>query len=120
MKITEETIQQFIMDQKAFGIEAAIHNILWMNAAELLKDLGAKSIHTTGTKLDHDDVIGQEVQCPGCGEVEEPEDIKPNGFSNLPPKDWASWRQEIQEMINNSIPNIKEAGTTTPIGGVVE
>jgi len=46
MKITKSLVKQFENDQKENGTKTALFNIIWMLAAEILNDLGIKSIKT--------------------------------------------------------------------------
>lgn len=46
MKITKTIIKQFENDQKEFGTKVALHNIIFIIATDILKDLGIKSIKT--------------------------------------------------------------------------
>jgi hypothetical protein len=47
MKITKKLIKFFEADQKIYGTEAAIFNLLWLQAREQLYDIGVKDLKTT-------------------------------------------------------------------------
>ena len=47
MVITETTVKMFERQQREHGTYTAMHNLLWSNASELLKDLGIKRVTTT-------------------------------------------------------------------------
>jgi hypothetical protein len=46
MKITQELIREFESEQRQYGTEVAMFNLLWLNACKLLEDLGITSVHT--------------------------------------------------------------------------
>ena len=46
MVITKDTVKFFEAHQKEYGTEVALENILWENAACLLKDIGVIGIKT--------------------------------------------------------------------------
>ena len=46
MKLTKIIIAQFEQEQKEFGTEVALTNILWQVAHELLKDIGVTKTTT--------------------------------------------------------------------------
>jgi len=46
MKVTSITVRQFEKDQKKYGTEAAIFNLLWSKAAMDLMHLGVKRVRT--------------------------------------------------------------------------
>ena len=48
MVIDKAVIRRFEEDQKQFGSEVAIYNLLWQTAADLFKDLGVTRITTGG------------------------------------------------------------------------
>lgn len=50
MVIDKAVVQRFEEDQKEFGSEVAIYNLLWQNAADLFKDLGVTRIRTAQGK----------------------------------------------------------------------
>lgn len=50
MKITKQLIKFFENEQREFGTEVAIHNLLWTLAADLYKDLGIDTIKTTAAR----------------------------------------------------------------------
>lgn len=50
MKITKQLVNHFEQEQKDFGTQVALHNLMWSFASQLLKDLGAKSIKTSYKK----------------------------------------------------------------------
>lgn len=59
MKITKELIDRFELEQKEYGTKVAIHNLLWLNASEQMKDLGIKSVHTSDEpQVSFCDVLG--------------------------------------------------------------
>lgn len=47
MKITNSLIKQFELEQKEYGTENAIYNLMWNIAAELLNDIGIRHIKTS-------------------------------------------------------------------------
>ena len=47
MKITKALVKRFEDDQKAHSTAVAIHNVLWLVADSLLKDIGVKKVHTS-------------------------------------------------------------------------
>lgn len=49
MTITPEIVQQFEADQRAWGTAIAIHNVLWLKAAEDLQAIGARQVATSPT-----------------------------------------------------------------------
>lgn len=51
MKITKSVVRMFEDDQKEYGTETALFNILWQLAGDLLKDLGVTSIKTVLPKV---------------------------------------------------------------------
>jgi hypothetical protein len=48
MKLTKQVIKQFEEEQKDYGTRAALFNIIWQVAGQLMKDLGVKGISTKG------------------------------------------------------------------------
>lgn len=50
MKITNTQIKWFEKEQKQFGTRVAVYNLLWLQAAGLLKDIGCIRIKTVGPK----------------------------------------------------------------------
>jgi len=53
MKVTSITVRQFETDQKKYGTEIAIFNLLWSKAAKDMMSLGVKRVRTY-TKDDPD------------------------------------------------------------------
>lgn len=47
MKLTKQTIKQFESEQKSFGTDVALYNIIFSIASDLLKDIGVKHISTS-------------------------------------------------------------------------
>lgn len=47
MKVTKELVKRFEEDQKYHSTAVAIHNVLWLVADSLLKDIGVKKVHTS-------------------------------------------------------------------------
>lgn len=47
MKVTKTIVKEFETQQKDFGTQKALQNIIWILCASLLKDLGVKNIKTT-------------------------------------------------------------------------
>lgn len=50
MKITKELVKYFEAQQRDFGTEVAMSNLLWQNASEQLTDLGVVKLHTSYAK----------------------------------------------------------------------
>jgi endonuclease YncB( thermonuclease family) len=50
MKVTKDLVKMFESDQKKYGTETAIRNVLWLNGSELLHDLDVKKVKTTERK----------------------------------------------------------------------
>ncbi len=46
MKITQEIVKQFEIEQKEFGSRVALENVIWNVAYSLLKDIGVIGITT--------------------------------------------------------------------------
>lgn len=46
MKITKLVIKHFEIEQKEYGTETALHNVIFNVASEILRDLGIKNIDT--------------------------------------------------------------------------
>lgn len=46
MKLDKALIRSFEADQKRYGTEVAIYNLVWKQAAELFIDMGVTSIKT--------------------------------------------------------------------------
>jgi hypothetical protein len=46
MKLTNQFIRHFEQEQKQYGTEVALYNVIWSIASDLLKDLGIKKIKT--------------------------------------------------------------------------
>jgi len=47
MKLTATLIRGFEHDQQAYGTKTALFNLLWIKAAEDLKEIGVKHVKTT-------------------------------------------------------------------------
>lgn len=47
MKVTKTLIQWFEKEQRDHGTKTALHNLLWVLASDLLKDLGITRIRTS-------------------------------------------------------------------------
>jgi hypothetical protein len=47
MKITKNTIKQFEREQKSFGTDVALYNVIWQIAADILAGIGVKHISTS-------------------------------------------------------------------------
>lgn len=47
MKLTNKLVKQFEQEQKEFGTRVALHNIIWLLAADILKGIGVKHIKTS-------------------------------------------------------------------------
>jgi hypothetical protein len=47
MKVTKGVVKLFESDQKAYGTQVALANMLWLNAVEQLEDIGVKHTRTT-------------------------------------------------------------------------
>ena len=47
MKLTKLVIKQFEAEQKSFGTDIALYNILWSVANEILADLGVQHTSTS-------------------------------------------------------------------------
>jgi len=50
MKITKALVKRFEQDQKEHNTATAIHNVLWLVADEMFKDIGVIHVHTTYKK----------------------------------------------------------------------
>jgi len=44
MKLTKQTIKQFEVEQKSFGTEVALYNIIFALASDILADIGVEHI----------------------------------------------------------------------------
>lgn len=51
MKVTKNIVRQFENEQKQFGSEIAIKNVIWILASEMLNNIGVTKIHTSYKKL---------------------------------------------------------------------
>lgn len=47
MKLTKLVIKQFEAEQKSYGTEVALYNIIWSVANEILEDLGVRHTSTS-------------------------------------------------------------------------
>ena len=47
MKLTKDVIKQFELEQKEWGTEIALWNVLFLVGSGLLKDIGVKQIKTS-------------------------------------------------------------------------
>ena len=47
MKITKDLVKRFEEDQKRHSTAVAIHNVIWLIADELFKEIGVKKVHTS-------------------------------------------------------------------------
>jgi hypothetical protein len=50
MKITKALVKRFEEDQKEHSTAVAIHNVLWLVADGMLKDIGITKVHTSYKK----------------------------------------------------------------------
>lgn len=50
MKLTKREIKDFEKQQKEYGTETALYNVIWGIAADLLKDVGVTRIRTSCRK----------------------------------------------------------------------
>lgn len=48
MKLTKNLVKHFEQEQKEFGTKVALFNIIWQVAADILKEIGIKTIKTKG------------------------------------------------------------------------
>lgn len=46
MKLTKQFIKHFEQEQKEYGTKTALFNVIWQVAADILKDIGIKSVKT--------------------------------------------------------------------------
>lgn len=46
MKVTREIVKLFEHDQQTYGTQVAVSNILWLQAQQQLKELGASKVKT--------------------------------------------------------------------------
>jgi hypothetical protein len=46
MKLTKQFIKHFEQEQKSFGTNTALYNVIWLIASDLLKDIGITKIKT--------------------------------------------------------------------------
>lgn len=46
MKINKRTIKHFEKEQKEYGTEVAIYNLIWLIASDLFKSIGCKRVKT--------------------------------------------------------------------------
>jgi hypothetical protein len=52
MKLTKQFIKHFENEQKEYGTHAALFNVLWQVAGNLMTEIGVKGIKTTLLKSD--------------------------------------------------------------------
>jgi hypothetical protein len=52
MKIDKYFISQFESDQKHYGTEIAIYNLLWQHIADQFKDIGVRHLQTAHNGYD--------------------------------------------------------------------
>jgi len=50
MRLTKPLITLFEADQARYGTKVALHNLLWLQAAALFKDLGITRVRTSRRK----------------------------------------------------------------------
>lgn len=50
MKLNKKLVEEFELDQKQYGTETALYNVIWSIAAELLKGIGVRNIKTIDKK----------------------------------------------------------------------
>jgi hypothetical protein len=53
MKVTKALVRQFENEQKQFGTQTAIENIVWLIAAQLFSNIGVNRIRTSYKKKGH-------------------------------------------------------------------
>lgn len=47
MKLTKKFVKQFEAEQKQYGTETALYNVIWQIASDLLKDIGVTHVRTS-------------------------------------------------------------------------
>lgn len=50
MKLTKTEVREFERQQKQYGTRTALQNVLWVVAADLMKDIGVTRIRTAYAK----------------------------------------------------------------------
>jgi hypothetical protein len=50
MKLTKKLVEQFEIEQKEHGTEAALYNVIWHLAADVLTDIGVTKLTTKDSK----------------------------------------------------------------------
>lgn len=61
MRITNDVVKLFENDQKSYGTETAISNVLWRVASDQMRDIGVRKLTTVYTKDARGKPVKQEM-----------------------------------------------------------